>query len=121
MNSKSSEGTAEGDSDPAQLLQLKQFSSPGKGFWSDVSDHDWNNWIWQLKNRITTLDHLQRLMPTLTPEEYAGTALANKRLALGITPYFFNLIDPADELCAIRRQVVPRIDETHTASWDMAD
>src|SRR5688572_11746109 len=119
MNFKSSEETAEGDSEPPQLL--KQFSSPGRGFWSDVPDADWNNWTWQLKNRISTLDHLQRLMPTLTPEEYAGTALANKRLALGITPYFFNLIDPADENCPIRRQVIPRIEETNTAPWEMTD
>ena len=60
-------------------------------------------------------------MPTLTPEEYAGTQLANTKLALAITPYFFNLIDPADEHCPIRRQVIPRIEETATASWEMSD
>ena len=100
---------------------LKQFRSAGRGFWKDVPDSDWNNWRWQLQHRITTLDQLQRLMPTLTPEEYAGTRLANHKLALAITPYFFNLINPADEHCPIRRQVVPRIEETHTAPWEMAD
>jgi lysine 2,3-aminomutase len=64
---------------------------------------------------------LQRLLPTLTPEEYAGTQLANHKLALAITPYFFNLIDPADENCPIRWQVIPRVEETHTASWEMSD
>ena len=54
------------------------------------------------------LEQLQRLMPTLTPEEFAGAKLANTKLALAITPYFFNLIDPADENCPIRRQVIPR-------------
>ncbi len=121
MNSKSSEGDAEGDSDPAPALPLKSFSSAGRGFWSDVSDADWNNWTWQLKNRITNLEQLQRLMPTLTPEEYAGTMLANQRLALAITPYFFNLIDPANEECPIRKQVIPRIEETNVAPWEMAD
>jgi len=47
--------------------------------------------------------------------------LANKKLALAITPYFFNLIDPADEYCPIRWQVIPRIEETNTASWEMLD
>jgi lysine 2,3-aminomutase len=60
-------------------------------------------------------------MPTLSPEEVAGTALANHKLALAITPYFFNLIDPADEYCPIRWQVIPRIEETQTASWEMSD
>ncbi len=103
------------------LNQLKEFRSAGRGFWSDVPDSDWNSWQWQLKNRVTSLAQLQRLMPTLTPEEYAGTKLANTKLALAITPYFFNLIDPADENCPIRRQVIPRIEETHTASWEMSD
>jgi lysine 2,3-aminomutase len=103
------------------LTSLKQFYSAGRGFWSNISDEDWSDWRWQLRNRITNVEGLQRLMPTLTPEEYAGTKLANTKLALAITPYFFNLIDPADENCPIRRQVIPRVEETHTASWEMTD
>jgi lysine 2,3-aminomutase len=116
------EGTAVKDEpDPAKLDSLKKFTSPGKGFWSDVSDADWNDWRWQLKHRITTLAQLQRFLPTLTPEEHAGTLLANKKLAMAITPYFFSLIDAGDENCPIRRQVIPRIEETHAAPWEMSD
>jgi lysine 2,3-aminomutase len=100
---------------------LKQFKSAGRGFWHDVPDADWNDWRWQLKHRITSVEHLERFMPTLTPEELAGARLANHKLALGITPYFFNLIDATDENCPVRRQVVPRIEETTTASWEMSD
>jgi lysine 2,3-aminomutase len=121
MRSSSSVGD-EGDSPVAVKIEaLKQFRSPGRGFWRHVSDEDWNDWRWQMKNRITRLEQLERLMPSLTPEEHAGTVLANTKLALGITPYFFNLIDPADENCPIRRQVIPRIEETHTAPWEMSD
>lgn len=104
-----------------QFNSLKRFCSSGRGFWSDVPDSHWNDWRWQLKNRITTLAQLERLMPTLTPEEHAGTILANSKLAMAITPHFFTLIDPADENCPIRRQVIPRIEETRTASWEMSD
>src|SRR5215475_12484083 len=97
-------GTGGGASESTTLKELKEFHSAGRGFWSDVSEGEWNSWHWQLKYRITRLEQLHRLMPTLTPEEYAGTKLANTKLALGITPYFFNLIDPADENCPIRRQ-----------------
>src|SRR6516164_10769948 len=100
-------------SDP-RLQSLKEFRSAGRGFWHDVSDADWNNWRWQLKHRITTPEQLQRLMPTLTPEELAGAKLANHKLALAITPYFFNLIDPADENCPVRLQVIPKAAESHT-------
>lgn len=105
----------------AKINRFKQFQSAGRGFWSHVPEADWNNWKWQLQHRITTLEQLQRLMPTLTPEEHAGTVLANSKLALAITPYFFNLIDPADENCPIRWQVIPRIEETGTAKWEMSD
>jgi len=105
----------------ARLHSLKEFRSSGRGFWTHVSDPDWNDWHWQLKNRIVSLDQLECLMPALSPEERAGTVLANSKLALAITPYFFNLIDPADEDCPIRRQVIPRVQETHTAPWEMSD
>jgi lysine 2,3-aminomutase len=121
MHIQGSGGQGGNLSDTFRLSQLKEFKSAGRGFWSDVSDKDWNDWRWQLKNRISTLAQLQRLMPTLTPEEYAGTQLANTKLALGVTPYFFNLIDPADERCPIRRQVIPRIEETRTAPWELSD
>ena len=75
---------------------LKEFHPAGKGFWTDVSDTDWNDWHWQLKHRITTVEQLQRLMPTLTPEEFAGAALANHKLALAITPLRKNHSIPAD-------------------------
>jgi lysine 2,3-aminomutase len=120
-NTQSDEEPGPAEPEAARLHALKQFISAGRGFWRDVSDTDWNNWTWQLRNRITTLAQLERLMPTLSPEETAGTRLANSKLALGITPYFFNLIDPADETCPLRRQVIPRIEETHTAAWEMTD
>ena len=106
--------------DPAQ--ELKAFLPAGRGSWHDVPDALWNDWKWQLKNLVTTLEQLERLLPTLTREERAGALLAGKsKLAVAITPHFFNLIDVADEHCPIRRQVVPRIEETETAGWEMAD
>ncbi len=103
------------------FLSLKKFTSAGRGHWNAVSDAEWNDWRWQMKHRITTVDQLQKLLPTITVEELAGAQLANSKLALGITPYFFNLIDQSDENCPVRRQMVPRIEETHTASWELSD
>ena len=115
--------SANGDEPPSRnsLQSLKEFHSAGRGFWRDVSDTDWNDWKWQLKHRITNAEQLQKFLPTLTPEEFAGAKLANTKLALAITPYFFNLIDPADENCPIRLQVIPKLAELHTAPWEMSD
>ena len=122
MKCHSLNGQAETDEpDAARFHALKTFHSAGRGFWSDVRAEDWNDWRWQLKHRITSLAQLERFLPTLTPEEREGTLLANHKLALAITPYFFNLIDAGDEHCPIRRQVVPRVEETHAAPWEMSD
>jgi len=88
--------------------------------WGAVSTEQWNDWSWQLRNRIQNLAQLESRLP-LTPEERAGTILAGKKLALGITPHFFNLIDREDPDCPIRRQVVPRIEESNTAPDEMQD
>jgi len=88
--------------------------------WSHVPPSDWNDWRWQLRHRITTLEALEALLP-LTPEEREGVLLTGKKLALAITPYFFNLIDRNNPRCPIRRQVVPRLDEALTAPDELAD
>jgi len=52
-----------------------------------VPDSEWDDWRWQLRNRITALEQLEKLMP-LTREERLGVQLAGHHLALAITPYF---------------------------------
>ena len=92
----------------------------GQGLWSDVPEEKWNSWHWQLQNRITTVEGLERHM-TLSASEKAGCLFANKKLALSITPYFFNLLDREDPECPIRRQVVARIEEMDMAPEEMLD
>jgi lysine 2,3-aminomutase len=101
-------------------LTHRQFSSPGQGFWPDATPEQWNDWQWQMRHSVKSLEHLQGKIQ-LTDEEHAGVLLANTKLAMGITPYFFNLIDPFDPECPIRRQMIPRIEEMTYAPNDMAD
>jgi len=108
--------------DTRRLAELKTFRPAGRGAWAAVADADWNDWRWQLKNRVTRIDQLERLLPGMSREERAGVLLAGEsKLALAITPHFFNLIDGADETCPIRRQVIPRLEETETAPWETLD
>ena len=110
------------DKEPGGSLDSlsSRFPSAGRGSWSAVPDSNWNDWRWQLQNRVTTLEQLDKLLP-LTKEERLGVQLAGRHLALAITPYFFNLIDPGNPNCPIRRQVIPRIEELTTASWELTD
>jgi lysine 2,3-aminomutase len=98
----------------------RQFSSPGQGFWPGATTEQWNDWQWQMRHSVKSLEQLNGKLQ-LTGEEHAGVLLANTKLAMGITPYFFNLIDPLDPECPIRRQMIPRIEEMTHAPSDMAD
>lgn len=101
-------------------IEDKSFPSFAPGFWPESSSVEWNNWKWQLRNRVMNLEQLERLIP-LAPEERAGVLLSGNKLALGITPHFFNLIDTEDFSCPIRRQVIPRMEESLTSKGEMAD
>ncbi len=92
----------------------------GQGLWQHVPESDWQDWIWQLKNRLTTIGQLEQYM-TLTAEERAGCINASHKLALAITPYFFNLIDRENPDCPIRRQVIPRAAEMLVTEEEMLD
>jgi len=78
------------------------------------------DWKWQLKNRITSFDVLQKLI-RLTPEEKEGFKKSKGRLAMAITPYFFSLIDKNDPDCPIRKQAIPRIEEFKVSPGEMVD
>ncbi|MDA7880707.1 KamA family radical SAM protein [Akkermansiaceae bacterium] len=98
------------------------FTSPAPGYWADdkISTKDWNSAKWQLKNRVSSLADIEKHL-TLSEEERAGILLTGTKLATSITPHFFNLIHPTDPDCPIRRQVIPRIEETHTDPSEMSD
>ena len=92
----------------------------GQGHWSDVPSEQWLNWNWQLRNRITRPEQLETYLH-LTPEERAGCNLTKNKLALAITPYFFNLINPNDPNDPLRKQVVPQVNEIHTSPEEHLD
>ncbi len=108
-------------SDPQEdSAERIEFVSHAPGFWPDVPGEQWNNWHWQLRNRVSTLEQVTERL-SLTESERAGIDLIRDKLAFAVTPHFFNLIDPEDPGCPIRRQVIPRAEETHTSPWEMAD
>lgn len=86
----------------------------------NVSDKDWNDWRWQVRNRIETLEELKKYV-NLTPEEEEGVAKSLKTLRMAITPYYLSLIDLNNPYDPVRRQCVPTINELHQAAADLLD
>lgn len=68
-------------------------ASRRKEFFPEVTDEQWNDWHWQVKNRIETLDQLKKYI-RLTPDEEEGIRESLKTLRMAITPYYLSLIDP---------------------------
>ena len=96
------------------------FATSAPGYWPNVPPEQWNDWKWQLKNRVTTLEGLEKHLK-LSPEERAGVILSGKKLSLAITPHYFNLIEPENPDCPIRRQIVPHVGEGTFSPAEMAD
>ncbi len=69
----------------------KEFVSHAPGYWSGITPELWNDWKWQLKNRVTTLAQLEQHLQ-LSDQERSGVLLSGDKLALAVTPHFFNLI-----------------------------
>lgn len=88
--------------------------------WKDISPIDWDNWQWQLANRITTLEELNQVI-TLTNEEKEGIARSLGSLRMAITPYYASLMDPNDSDDPIRKQAVPVSLELQDGDYDLED
>ena len=91
-----------------------------KQMFADVTDEQWNDWKWQVKNRIETLDQLKKYI-ALTPEEEEGVRESLKTLRMAITPYYLSLINPDDPHDPIRKQSIPTGAELHQADADLLD
>lgn len=83
--------------------------SRARALWPEASEAEWNDWRWQLRQRVSTADELARVV-VLRDEE--REALERDGLfRVDLTPFVASLVDPDDPGCPIRRQIVPTIAE----------
>ncbi len=79
-------------------------------FFPDATEADWNDWRWQLRNRLKTLADMERVF-ALTADERDAIERRSGALPVGVTPYYASLMgldDPQEEL---RRTHLPVGDE----------
>ena len=91
-----------------------------KELFPKVTDAQWNDWKWQVKNRIETLEDLKKYIK-LTKNEEAGIKKTLETLRMAITPYYLSLIDPKDPNDPVRKQAIPTAAETHVSDADLLD
>ena len=85
-----------------------------------ISNEEWNDWRWQVKNRIGNVEQLKNYLD-LTREEELNVIDTTKVFRMAITPYYLSLIDPNDPIDPIKRQSVPSIKETQMSEADLQD
>jgi lysine 2,3-aminomutase len=90
------------------------------GLFADVPEEKWNDWHWQLQNRIETVDDLKKYI-AITPEEEDGVRKCLQTLRMAITPYYLSLIDLSDPHDPIRRQAIPTDSELYQSPADLLD
>jgi len=88
--------------------------------WQDVDQQQWDDWRWQLANRITTTDGLSQVID-LTEDEQQVIDQSLGTLRMAITPYYASLMDPDSASCPIRMRAVPKLAETEISPEDLVD
>ena len=73
----------------------------------NASDAEWTDWRWQMRNRIDSLEALERYVAPTESERDAVARTAGV-FRWTITPYYASLMDPVDPLDPVRQQVVPQ-------------
>ncbi len=85
------------------------FPSKRAPIYRDIPDEQWNNWRWQLANRLNSSEDFDKVLQLTESERKALNTQGLFRV--DITPYFVSLIDPEDPNDPIRKQVIPTAEE----------
>jgi len=95
------------------------FESKRAPFFKDVPDEKWNDWRWQMANRLNSVEDFNKVLK-LTPSE--EKALSTPGLfRVDVTPYYVSLIHPDDPEDPIRKQIIPTAGEIDVFTGMMED
>ncbi len=99
-------------SEKTRLFKEKHFISAG--------DNEWNNWRWQVKNRITSLGQLEKIV-SLRELEHKAILMHKSSMPLAITPYYASLLNEDDYDQPVRKTVIPTIHEHIRSAGESED
>jgi len=95
------------------------FVSKRAPLFADVPDEKWNDWRWQLSNRLNSVEDFEQVLRLTDSERKALSSPGLFRV--DVTPYFVSLIDPDDPNDPLRRQVIPTAREVDAFTGMMED
>lgn len=77
-----------------------------KKFYPDATVNDWNDWKWQVRNRIRKAETLGKIL-NLSDDEKASIDRRTNNLPIAITPYYASLLSVDDPRQPLRMTHVP--------------
>lgn len=77
-----------------------------KKYYPDATTADWNDWKWQVRNRIRRIDMVEKMM-ILTDDERSAVIKRTGNLPIAITPYYFSLLSPDNPDQPLRKTHIP--------------
>ena len=89
-------------------------------YFPGVRDEQWNDWRWQIRNRIQSVKQFTQYVQ-LSDEEEKALSRGRKSFPFAITPYYLSLISPFDPSDPVRMSVVPNIREYDIAEDEKDD
>lgn len=95
------------------------FESKRAPFFKDVPDEKWNDWRWQMANRLNSVDDFKQVLKLTASEEKALSTPGLFRV--DVTPYYVSLINPDDVDDPIRKQIIPTSGEVDVFTGMMED
>jgi lysine 2,3-aminomutase len=91
-----------------------------KKAYARVPRRQWNDWRWQIRNRLTRVEDVIRVLNP-SKETIEGVRIATRHFRMAITPYYASLIDIDNPYCPIKAQAIPSASEAEVSKSDMAD
>lgn len=89
-------------------------------FLAQATRQNWNDWKWQFRNRITTVEQLSTVIP-LSAKEKTQLKLVTTKYPFSVTPYYLSLINTYDPDDPIRKQAIPSFEEIALGSIGFED
>lgn len=75
-------------------------------YFPEATPAEWNDWRWQLRNRIRDIQKLETVI-RLSDEERSAISDPSNQLPLAVTPYYASLLSRDDNRQPLRRAVIP--------------
>lgn len=101
-------------------LDYKKVEYNNIPLFKDVTEEQWGDWKWHLRNAIRDIPTLEKVIK-LNDEEKVNLSKTLAKFKMAITPYYAALMDKEDKNCPVRMLAVPTLNELFVAKTDLSD